>query len=63
MEKILINPNQCQPFGILICDDSTSHNRPLGIEADFNTHIPMSMVGSTCVFITWYITDEKIDTC
>ena len=36
---------------------------PLIIEADFNTHITMLMVGYTCGFITWYPIDEKIETC
>ena len=58
MEKILIDPNQCRDFGIPICDDPTDQHRPLGVEADFNTHIPMLIVGSTCAFITWYPTDE-----
>ena len=60
MENILINPNYFQDFGILVCDEPTDHHRPLGIGADFNTHIPMSMVGSICTFITWYPTDYKI---
>ena len=63
MEKTLINPNQCQYFGIPICDEPTNHHRPLGNEANFNTHIPMSMVGSTCVFITWYPIDNRVETC
>ena len=46
-----------------ICDDSTNHHRPLVIEAYFNTHIPISMVGYTCVFITRYPADDKIETC
>ena len=62
MENILINPNQCRAFGIPICDGPTNNHRPLGIEADFNTHIPMSMVGSTYGFITSYPTDEDIET-
>ena len=33
MEKNLIKPNQCQGFGIPICDDPTNQNKPLGIEA------------------------------
>ena len=62
-EKTLINPHQGQDFGIPICDDPTNQNRPMGIEADFNTHIPMSMVGYTCEFITPYTTDDNIETC
>ena len=58
MEKNLINPNQCLSFGITICDDPTNQHRPLVIEADFNTHIPMSTVVSTCKFITRCPTDD-----
>ena len=63
MKKNLINPNQCRAFGIPICDDPTNQHRALVIEADFNTHIPMSMVGYTCVFITRYLIDDEIETC
>ena len=63
MEKTLITPDQFQAFGIPICDEPTDQHRPLGFEADFNTHIPMLMVGSTCVIITRYPTDDEIDTC
>ena len=62
-DKTLIKPNQCQYFGIPICDDPADQHIPLGIEADFNSHIPMSMVVSTCGFITRYPIDEKIETC
>ena len=61
--KFLINKNQCRNFGIPIYDDPTHQYRPLGIEADFNTHIPMSMVGYICGFITQYPTYEDIETC
>ena len=63
MEEFLIIPNQGRAFGIPICDDPTNQHRTLGIEAYFNTHIPMSMVGSTCGFIIWYPIYDKIDTC
>ena len=63
MEKPLINLNKYQAFGIPTCDDPTDQHIPLGIEADFNTHIPMSMVGSTCRFITRYPTNDEIETC
>ena len=33
MGKSLINPNQCQKFGIKICDEPTNPHRKLGIEA------------------------------
>ena len=58
----LINPNQCRDFGIPIFYYPTNKNSPLGIEADFNTHIPMLMMGSTCGFITWYPTDDNVET-
>ena len=56
MAKTLINPNQCRDFVIPIYDEPTNQPRTLGIEEDFNTHIPMSMLGSTCGFITRYPT-------
>ena len=31
MEKLLINPNQCQKCGIQICDDPTDPHKKLGI--------------------------------
>ena len=63
MDKTLINPNQCQAFGIPICDDPTNQHRPLVIEAYFNTHIPIPMVGYSFEFSTQYPTDDKIETC
>ena len=63
IDETLINPNQCRAFGIPIYDYPTNQHRPLRIEADFNTHIPMSMMGYKCGFITWYPTDGKIETC
>ena len=63
IEKFLINPNQCQSFGILIYDEPTDQHKPLGIEADLYTHIQMSMVVSTCGFINRYPTNDDIDTC
>ena len=63
IKKALINPNQCRAFGIPIFDDPTNQHRPLGIEVDFNIHIPMSMVGSICGFITRYPTDDVVQKC
>ena len=60
MEKTLINPNQCRYFGITICNDPTDQHKPLGIEAYSNTHISMLTVGCSCVFITRYLTYDKI---
>ena len=57
------NPDQCQSFGIPICYDPTNQHIPMGIEAYFNNHIPMLMVGSKFGFITRYPKDEEIDTC
>ena len=63
MKRFLINPNQCQDFGIPICDNPTNQHRPLRSEADFNTHTSISMVGFTCGFISRYSTDDNIETC
>ena len=63
MEKNLINPNKSRPFFTPICDDPTYQNRLLGIQAYFDTHISMSMVGSTCGFINQYPIDYDIETC
>ena len=41
MEKSLINPNQCQKFGIQICDEPTDPQRKLGIEASEDLFTPM----------------------
>ena len=43
MEKSLINPNQCQKFGIQICDEPNDPHRKLGIEAPEYLFIPMTM--------------------
>ena len=51
-------PQQITIFGIPICDDPTNQHSQLGIEAGFTTHIPISMVGYTCGFITRYPTDD-----
>ena len=61
-KKALINTNQYQYFGIPIYNDPTDQHRPLEIEADFNTHIPMLMMGSTCELISRYPTDDEIET-
>ena len=63
MEKNLINPNQFRYFGIPICYEPTDQHRPLGIDTDFDTHIPILMMGSKCGFITRYPTDDEIETC
>ena len=63
MDKSLINHNRCQSFGISICYDPINQHSPLATEADFITHTPMSMVVSTCGFITRYPKDDKIETC
>ena len=60
--EIFNNLNQCRYFFIPICDEHTNQHRPLGIESDFNTHIPMLMVGYIFGFITWYSTYDKIET-
>ena len=57
-DKTLIHPNQCRAFGIPIYDDPNTQHMPLVTDAYLNTHIPMFMVGSTCGFITRYLTDD-----
>ena len=47
MERALINPNQCQKFGIQICNDPTDPHRKLVVEASEYLFIPMTMEEST----------------
>ena len=42
-EKSLINPNQCQNFGIQIFNDPTNPHRNLVIEASEDLFVPMIM--------------------
>ena len=60
MEKSLINPNQCQKFGIQICNEPTDPHRKLGIESSEDLFIPMTMEGSTCGLVTHPPTDDEI---
>ena len=32
--KLLINPNQCFTFGVMICDDPTNMYRSIGIDTN-----------------------------
>ena len=61
--KSLINPNQCQNFGIQICDYRTNPHRNLDIEASEDRFIPMTMEGSTCGIFTHPPTDDKLHIC
>ena len=63
MEKSLINPNQCQKFGIQICNDLDDPHRNLGIKASENLFIPMAMEVSTCGIITHHTTDYELQYC
>ena len=63
MEKSLVNPNQCQKFGIKICNDPTNQHSNLVIEESENVFIPMTMEGSTCGFVTHPPTDDKLYEC
>jgi hypothetical protein len=63
MDKTLINPNQVRSFGILLCDDPTDPYRTLGIQLDENTFLPMTMDGTTCGLMTWYPTNEELESC
>ena len=60
MEKSLINPNQCQKFGVQIFDDPTNPHRNMGIEASEDLFIPMTMEGSTCGLVTHPSTDNEL---
>jgi hypothetical protein len=63
LPKTLLNPNQLRAFGISICDDPTDKHRPLGIELDNRTHLPMYMKGSICGLMTWSPTNEELESC
>ena len=72
MEKSLIKPNQCQKFGMQICNDLTDPQRnleiedpqrKLGIEASEDLFIPMETEGSTCGIITHLPTNDDIHDC
>ena len=47
MEKSLINPNQCQNFGIQICKYPNNPHIKLAIRASEDIFIPMDIQGST----------------
>ena len=63
MEKSLINPNQCQQFGIQICDDPTDPHRKLGIEASEDLFTSMTMEGPTCGLVMHPPTDDELHEC
>ena len=63
MEKLLINPNQCQHFEIQICDDPTDPHRNLGIKSSEHLFIPMKMEGSNFGIVTHPPTDDKLHEC
>ena len=63
MEKSLISPNQCQKFGIQICDNPTDSHRKLRIEASEDLFTPMTMKGSTCGIATHPPTEDELHEC
>ena len=63
MEKSLINPNQCQKFGIKICDDMTDQHRKLVIEASEDLFTQTTMEGSTYGRVIQIPTDKVIHEC
>ena len=63
MGKSLINPKECQKFGIQICDEPTDPHRKLGIEASKELYIPMIMEGSTCGIVTHPNNDDGLHEC
>ena len=60
METSLVNPNQCQKFGIQICNYSNDPHRKLVIKESKYLFIPMEMKGSTCGLITHTSTKNEI---
>ena len=60
MENLLINPDQCQTFGIQIRDDPTNPNWKLVIEATEDLFISMKMEVSTCMLVTHPPTDNEL---
>ena len=59
-DLLAINPNQCQKFGIKICNDPTDPHMNLGIEASEDLFIPMKMEVSTCGIVTHPPNDDEI---
>jgi hypothetical protein len=43
MNKTILNLNQLRAFAISVCDDPTDEYRPLGIQLDPYTHLPLYM--------------------
>ncbi|GFH56846.1 hypothetical protein CTEN210_13322 [Chaetoceros tenuissimus] len=62
MDRSLINPNQLRAFGIPVCDDPTDQHRKLGIDLG-KEHVPMTMKGSICGFVSRCPTDEELASC
>ena len=58
--KSLINPNQCQKFGIQIFDDLTDPHSNLGIEVSEDLFIQMEIEVSTCGIITHAPIDDEL---
>jgi hypothetical protein len=63
LSKALLNPNQLCAYGINVCDNPTDEYRPLGIQLDDNTHLPLQMMGSIYGFMTWPLTDKELNSC
>jgi hypothetical protein len=63
LHKTLINPYQLRAFGISVCDDPTDEHRQLGIQLDRDTLLPLYMKGSICRLMTWYPTNEELESC
>jgi hypothetical protein len=63
LHKTLLNLNQLCAYGISVCDDPTDEHRPLGIQLDASTHLPLYMQGSICGLMTWYPTNEELNSC
>lgn len=63
MQKTLLNPNQIRHHGLELCDDPTDPNRNLGILLDDKTFLPFSMDGTICSVMTWFPTNDELQSC
>ena len=63
MDNILINPNQCIHYGILVRDDPTNNYRDLRLAIDDNLFILMGMGGNTCGFDSLCTNLEEMACC
>lgn len=63
MDKSLLNPNQCQFFGIPICDDPTDPFKETGMTASDDIFISFDIRGTMCGFTMRCPSDEELHSC